>query len=329
MIVSRTPLRISFFGGGTDLPDYFNEYGGKVLSTAIKRFAYVSVRKEKFYGKTILNYMKKETVDGIEGIENERIRECLRLVGVDFHTEISLQSDVPTSGTGLGTSSAFLVGMLNALWYAKHGFLLSKYDLARIACDLEINVLKQPIGYQDQFACSFGGTNIIEFSNEGVIIAPVQTSTQNLRLLESQLMAFYTNRGRSSSSILSEQKQRIPQTASVLHEMKAQVDKGAKLLKHGKLDEFGSLLHEAWLLKKTLASSISDEDIERIYNAARSQGALGGKIAGAGGGGFMILHVPKVHQENVRQTMKENSLKELPIAFETEGTKVYHVGEEF
>ncbi|MDP7181014.1 MAG: GHMP kinase [Candidatus Woesearchaeota archaeon] len=329
MIVSRTPLRISFFGGATDFPGYFEEHGGKVLSTAISHFAYVTVRKEKFYGKTILNYMKKETVEKVDEIQNERLRECMKLIDINFPVELSLQSDVPSTGTGLGASSAFLVGSLNALWFAKHGTLLSKYDLASMACDLEINKLGEPIGWQDQFACAFGGTNTIDFNKEGATVAPVKTTTENLKMLESQLLAFYTSRGRQAGNVLTEQKEKIGVNLSALGEMKAQVAKGEQHLRNGDIDSFGSLLHEGWLLKKSLASGISDKDIDDLYNDAKTAGATGGKIAGAGGGGFLLLHVPVAHQNSVRQAMREKSLKELPIKFETEGTKIYHVGETF
>lgn len=327
MIVSRTPLRVSFFGGGTDFPEYFEEYGGKVLSTAINQFAYVTVRKEKFYGKTILNYMKKETVENINDIQNERLRECMKLLAIDFPVEIFLQSDVPSSGTGLGASSAFLVGTLNALWFSKHDSLLGKYDLAKMACDLEIGTLGEPIGWQDQFACAFGGTNIIEFTRDGATVAPLKTTTQNLKQLEQHIMAFYTNRGRQARDVLTEQKKKIGINVSMLNEMKAQVAKGEKYLREGNFEGFGQLLHEAWLLKKSLATGIADREIDTWYDKARKAGALGGKIAGAGGGGFLVLHVPVAHQNSVRKTMRELHMKELSITFETEGTKVYPIGE--
>ncbi len=319
MIITKTPLRISFVGGGTDLPDYYLTYDGSVVSTAIDKYFYVII-KERYDDKIYLNYSKKEIVDSVEEIEHELIRESMRKTGVTRGVEITTLSDIPSEGSGLGSSSAVLVGLLNAL-YAYKGTQQSPGVLARESAEIEIDILKKPIGLQDQYASAFGGLNHLRFLRSGVVeVEPVRTTSHVVRDLSQRLLLFYTGITRSSSSILTGVRQEMGSHLEVMHTMKEQTKILVRALMEGEIDMMGTLLHEAWLMKRSLSHAISNEKIDTMYDAARHAGATGGKIAGAGGGGFLLLYVPPAAQDAVRHALSQ--YREVPIRFETDGSKV-------
>lgn len=319
MIITKTPLRISFVGGGTDLPDYYYTYDGAVVSATIDKFFYVII-KGRYDDDIYINYSKKEIVHSIDDIEHELIREAMRKTGVTKGVEITTLSDIPSEGSGLGSSSAVLVGMLNALYVYK-GIQQNAGVLAREAAEIEIDVLKKPIGLQDQYATAFGGLNHIRFLRSGVVeVEPVRTTGRVMRDLFERLLFFYTGVTRKSSTILSLQQNEIKSHLEVMHAMKEQTKILVRALSEGNVDIIGSLLHEGWMMKRSLSSAISNETIDLMYEVARSAGAIGGKIVGAGGGGFLLLYVPHGNQTAVRNAL--SGYRELPIHFEQDGSKV-------
>lgn len=326
MIITQTPLRISFFGGGTDFKDYYRlNKGGAVLSTAIDKCIYVIIKK-RFDDKIYINYSRKEIIDSVDEIRHDLVREAMRKTGIDKGVEITTLADVPSEGTGLGSSGSVTVGLLNT-FYLYQVQSQPAAILARQACEIEINILKRPIGKQDQYSAAFGNLNLIKF-NPGDIVTLQQLSIDEevKRELEANLMLIYTGITRRSSDILSEQKKNIKDKISVLNDIRDMVEEGKEYLIKGKLDDFGKLLHQGWELKKILAQGISNPLIEEIYQAARKAGALGGKISGAGGGGFLLLYCPCQQQNRIRKTLK--NLRELPFRFEEEGTKaIFNVRE--
>jgi D-glycero-alpha-D-manno-heptose-7-phosphate kinase len=319
MIITQTPLRISFFGGGTDFPEFFLNKGGCVLSSAIDRYIFV-ILKERFDDKIRVGYTKTELVDNIDDIQHELVRECLRKTGIRRRVEVATMGDIPSSGSGMGSSSAVTVGLLNAMYQ----YLNQPKDfetLARQACEIELDVLKKPIGIQDQYISAYGGQKFISFGRDGnVSLEPLLLDEGTLGYLNQHLMLFYTNISRKAETVLGEQRQNIRAHLDVLRRMKELAVLGRKCLVSGALDEFGLLLHEGWRLKKQLASKISNGVIDDIYTAALNAGALGGKITGAGGGGFLLLCCPPDCQDRVRTALR--NLPELPFGLERAGTKV-------
>ena len=319
MIITQTPLRISFLGGGTDFPDFYKQYGGCVLTTAIDKYVYCIV-KERFDKQIYVNYSVKEIVDKVDDLQHELVREALRETGVKQGIEITFLSDVPAAGSGLGSSSTVTVGVLNAL-YQYQGMPVTAEQLAQHACDIEINILGKPIGVQDQYIASYGGINFIEFNKGGEVkVEPLGLSEEYLNDLKSYLMVFFTGKTRQAIAVLKEQKANIKKKNRILLEMADQARLGKKLLKLGKVAALGRLLNEGWELKKQLASKISDTEIDGIYSAAKKAGAIGGKISGAGGGGFLTLLVPTSKREKVRRALK--GLKEMPVGLSRDGSKV-------
>ncbi len=319
MIVVRTPLRLSFLGGGTDFGDYYRRVGGVVLSTAIDKYIFVIV-KERFDDKIYVNYSQKEIVDRVDDLKHELVREAMRLTGVERGIEITTLADVPSAGTGLGSSSAVTVGVLQAL-YTSQGRIVEAETLARQACEIEILHCHKPIGKQDQYIAAYGGMRQIHFQpDDAVNLESLALSPVTLQRLNRNLLLFYTNTTRAASSVLAEQQDNIPARLEALDALKAVTLRGRDCLRQGQLDEFGRLLHENWEVKKTLASGVSNGQIDALYAAARQAGALGGKIAGAGGGGFLLLYCPLDKQEAVRAIL--GHLRELPFAFERDGSKV-------
>lgn len=319
MIITQTPLRISFFGGGTDFPDFFLKEGGAVLTTAIDRYIFVII-KERFDEKIRVGYTKTELVDDIEDIQHELVRECLRKVGIRKRVEIATMGDIPSSGSGLGSSSTVTVGLLNAM-YQYLGEPRDPETLARQACEIELEILGKPIGVQDQYIGAYGGQRYIRFCEDGsVVVEPLGLSRSDRHRLNENLMLFYTAVTRSAESILGEQKRHIEENLNELQAIKRLALRARECLLPGALDEFGLLLHDSWMLKKQLASKVSNAQIDEIYATARKAGALGGKIAGAGGGGYLLLYCPPAAQENVRQALR--GLEELEFSFEQAGTKV-------
>jgi D-glycero-alpha-D-manno-heptose-7-phosphate kinase len=319
MIVTQTPLRLSFFGGGTDLAGYYSQAGGAVLSTAIDKHVHVIV-KSRFDDAIYINYSQKEIVSAVDEIQHDLVRESMRITGVESGIEITTLADVPSTGTGLGSSSAVTVGLLHAL-YAYQGRLVDAATLAAQACQIEIDVLSRPGGKQDQYIAAYGGIRTIYFQPDGEVrVESVGVLSDVLRRLQQRILVFFTGRTRSSAEILGRQQAHIDNTRGELDLIKVYVQEAKEFLGTGDLNAFGELLDTAWQHKKALAEGVSDPGIDELYSRAREAGALGGKIAGAGGGGFLMLYTPPSRQDDVREALAD--LRELPIAFESNGSKV-------
>lgn len=319
MIIVQTPLRISFFGGGTDFSSFFMQEGGCVLSSAIDKYIFVTV-KERFDKKLRIGYTQTEMVDSVDQIQHELIREALRITCIQKGIEITTMGDIPSEGSGLGSSSTVTVGVLNAL-YTYLGEIVSAEQLAQEACKIEIERLEKPIGVQDQYIAAYGNLRFIEFLSDGKVkVEKLKLDLEFRRALNDRFLLFYTGITRRADSILSEQKNNIRDRMSVLREIKQMAIQARNNLEIGDIDAFGSLLHQSWELKKKMAGSISNGKINDIYETARRAGAIGGKITGAGGGGFLLLYVPYEKQYAVRQVL--HTLQELPFRLESDGTKV-------
>lgn len=323
MIITRTPFRMSFFGGGTDMPEFFIEHGGSVISTTFDKYAYVSVRHlpRFFEYKNQLTYSRIERVREVDELQHPAVREAMKML--DMHELIiSYDADLPAR-TGLGTSSSFAVGLLGA-FYALKGKYVGKKKLADDAIYLERELCKESGGWQDQIAASFGGLNRIRFNAEGYQIQPVVISPERKELLNARLMMFFTGFSRFSAEIQNDTKAALKDKTKQLLEMLQLVDDAEQVLvdKHANLDEFGRMLDHTWKLKRQTGSKISTDSIDALYKRAIKAGALGGKLLGAGGGGFLLFYVPEDYQENV---MKElNELLHIPFQFENEGMHFIH-----
>jgi D-glycero-alpha-D-manno-heptose-7-phosphate kinase len=325
MIISRTPLRVSLAGGGTDIQDYYRSGYGSVLSMAIKKYMYVTVNR-RFEDDIRISYSKTEIADSVDKVEHGIVRECLRKVGIASNIEVTTIADIPSRGTGLGSSSALTVGLLNAL-YAFTGHRASPKRLAEEACEIEIDLLREPIGKQDQYIAAYGGLQFIRFNaDETVFVDPVICPPKTKRDIEKHMMLFFTGKTRNSGSILSKQKGNSPANMITLDKMRAQSEKLFHELVGHRIEEIGTIMKEGWELKKSLASGISDEEIDRFYQRALNAGAIGGKLTGAGGGGFLTLFVPEDKHEAVRNALK--SLKEIDFKIEPQGSKIIYVGDD-
>jgi D-glycero-alpha-D-manno-heptose-7-phosphate kinase len=319
MIIVQTPLRVSLFGGGTDFRSFFMAEGGCVLSFAIDKYIFVTI-KRRFDQQLRIGWTRTEMVSTVDAIQHELIRESLRKTGITAGVEITTMGDIPSEGSGLGSSSTVTVGALHAM-YTYLGQLVSAEQLAREACEIEIDCLNKPIGIQDQYIAAFGGLRFMEFTTRGeVITQKITPNNERIRQLNLNTMLFYTGFARSATTILKEQSQNIRDRLSVLREMKQIAYTAQDAMLSGNLDEIGRLLHESWLLKKQLASRISNPELDTLMEVALNAGALGGKITGAGGGGFLLLYCPYERQEAVRDALKK--LQELPFRIEPDGTKV-------
>lgn len=319
MIIVQTPLRISFFGGGTDFPSFFMEEGGCVLSSAIDKYIFVTV-KERFDHKLRIGYTQTEMVDDVDQVQHELIRESLRLTGISRSIEVTTMGDIPSEGSGLGSSSTVTVGALHAL-YTYLGEMVSAEKLARESCAIEIDKLQKPIGIQDQYIAAYGNLRYFEFMPDGEVRAEkVAIDAEARRALNDRFLLFFTGVSRKADGILKEQKANIGDRKMILREIKQMVYEARKSLTGCDFDTFGRLLHESWVLKKKLAGQISNGAIDGMYEAARRAGATGGKITGAGGGGFLLLYVPYERQSTVRNALCE--LQELPFRLESDGSKV-------
>lgn len=319
MIIVQTPLRVSFFGGGTDFPTFFLAEGGCVLSTAIDKYIFVTL-KQRFDRKLRVGYTRTEMVDHLSEIQHDLIREALRQTGITEGIEITTMGDIPSEGSGLGSSSTVTVGALHAA-YAYLGELIATEQLAKEACHIEIDRLENPIGIQDQYIAAYGGLRFLEFTTSGQVLCQrITLPIEQIRLLNQNFLLFFTGLTRQASTILMEQKANIQEHLRVLREMK-QITYAAKgILESGELDDLGHLLHESWLLKQQLASRISTPEIDEMYAAARQAGATGGKVSGAGGGGFLLLYCPDGTHSRVRAALSH--LQELPFRLEPDGSKV-------
>lgn len=328
MIISRTPFRISFVGGGSDLSAYYRLRPGAVVSTAIDKYMYVTVNKR--FDETIrVSYTKTEIVDSVDQIQHELGREAMKIVGLDGGVEITTIADVP-AGTGLGSSSSVTVGLLHAL-YAFVGKFRSAEELAREACKIEIDILGKPIGKQDQYAAAYGALNYIQFNpDETVFVDPIICTKATKEQLERNLLMFYTGLRQEvdSSEILAEQRQETiskKEKQELLSKMVALAKEMRDMLNNNDLTYFGELLHKNWEYKRMMTSRISNSEIDRYYEIARKAGALGGKILGAGGGGFLLLYC-NGEQEAVKRAMRELGLREFPFHLEPQGSKIIFVG---
>ena len=323
MIISRTPFRISFFGGGTDYPIWYKKNKGAVLSTTINKYCYINCRyfPPFFKYKNSIAYSKFEHVDKIDDIEHPSVRECLRFINIKRGIEISHNADLP-SRSGLGSSSSFTVGLLNAL-YALKGEITSKKQLALNAIHVEQDMIKENVGSQDQFAASFGGLNKIEFNtDQSINVIPITISKERKKYLQNHLLFFFTGFQRFASNIAKKQIQETTKKKSELTCMYNMVDESIKILfsDSTNIEDFGKLLHESWKIKRNLTDKISNPKIDQIYDSARNKGALGGKLIGAGGGGFMVFFAKPEFHNQIRENLK--NLIEVPIQFENSGSRI-------
>ena len=324
MIISRTPIRISFVGGGTDIANFYRQYGGEVISTAIDKYISVRITRERNSQIAINTPDHHETVSNPEYIQHPLIREATHKTGVTGGISITVGSDVPSRGCGLGSSSALTVGLLNAL-YAYRGVEMPAESLAQQACEIEIERLGQPIGKQDQYIAAYGGLRRIQFNrDESVNTQDIPTTPETVARLEENFILFYTGIQRRAETILHEQKRSAsPQT---LLQMRELVPAFYDILVKGKyagcLDEVGHLLHRAWKLKRSLCDSISNPMLDTIYERAIAAGALGGKILGAGGGGYFLFYVPTAKQGAVTTTLSDLGLLLLGFRFEPKGSQI-------
>ncbi len=323
MIITKTPFRMSFFGGGTDLPDFFRENGGAVLSTTFDKYCYVTVRHLPpfFDYSSEICYARTERVTRVADIEHPAVRNAMAML--DMHElRLTYEADLP-SRSGLGTSSSFAVGMLNA-FYALKGKYADKKRLADDAIKLERELCREAGGWQDQIAAAFGGLNRINFDADGYTVDPVIISPERKSALEDSLMMFFTGFTRFSADVQASLRSSMRDKTAELREMLALVDVAENVLvdKSVPLDDFGRLLDETWKLKRGISSSVSTDSIDGIYASARKAGALGGKLLGAGGGGFLVFYVPADRRDEVMRAME--GLMYVPFRFENGGTRVIH-----
>lgn len=325
MIITKTPFRISFVGGGSDLEAFYSQSKGAVLSTSINKYMYISSHQFFEEDKIRIKYSQTETVQGIQELKHPILRTALEKFNINGGIEISSIADIP-SGTGMGSSSSFTVGLLHNLHAVTQSYA-SKETLAEEACEIEIDRLQEPIGKQDQYAAAFGGLNVIEFHGNGqVSVNPVYLAKDAFQALEDNLCLYYIGNQRSASSILSEQKKNTSQADKfkTLQNMVSLVYDLRDVLMKGNLDDFGKLLHENWLMKQQLASGISNPLIGELYDTAMKNGALGGKLLGAGGGGFMLFYCPQEKQAQLDEALKK--VRRFNFNFEQDGSKVIYYG---
>lgn len=326
MIISKTPVRISFFGGGTDYPDYYNAHGGCVLSTSINKYIYISVKATEGAAdfKYRIAYSKLEQCQTVDEIQHPVVRAAIKHLQIPYGLEIHIISDLPAR-TGIGSSSSFTVGLFHAL-YALLGKMVSKEQLANDAIYLEQTLLKERVGVQDQLAAAYGSLNYMLFDENRIEVNPLLIKKEKKLELESNLMMFYTGISRFASDILEEQVKKTQENKinTELQTIKDMVAKGVTILtgENENLDEFGRLLHQAWMTKRNLSTAISNGVLDEIYEKAINAGALGGKLLGAGGGGFFVFYVPKDQQSAVREALSH--LNEIDFSFEHGGTRIIH-----
>lgn len=322
MIGTRTPFRVSFAGGGSDLREFYSRYPGCVLSTTIDKYMFIFVHPY-FDERIQVKYSRTELVRDINEIRHPIVREALRKFGIRG-IDVNSIADVP-AGTGLGSSCAFTVGLLNAL-YAYSGQKSTREKLAREACEIEIDILKEPIGKQDQYSAAYGGLNFMTFHPDGTVkVEPVRMARNRRREFEDNLLFFYVGGARHARDILADQKIKTLSDKKTFDTIKKMARLAGNLkdsLCSGQLDHTGLILHEVWRLKKTLSLKISDDKIDHYYKLARKNGATGGKLLGAGAAGFLMFYCEKTHQDKLRRSLKD--LKEFKLKFDQDGTKVIY-----
>jgi len=319
MIITQTPLRIGLVGGGTDLPDYYRKYGGRVLNCALDKYVYVIV-KERFDDDIYVNYSKKEIVSDVADLEHELVREAMLMTGVSAGVEITTLADIPSSGSGLGSSSAVTVGLLHAL-YAYQGRQVSGEELAERACSIELERCGKPIGKQDQYIAALGGIRDIHFGpGEAVVAEEVALSAPERRALQQQILLFYTGITRSANSILAEQTANVESTRPQLDHLRDLAGFAVDRLRCGDHAAIGEAVRESWEAKRKLASGISTDQIDGAVSRALDAGASGAKLTGAGGGGFLLVICPMERQWAVRASLAE--MRELPVKLDRLGSRV-------
>ncbi|HOL67319.1 MAG TPA: kinase [bacterium] len=322
MVISRTPYRISFFGGGTDYPVWFREHGGAVLSTTIDKYCYIFLRELPpfFDHKYSIVWSRIEHVNSIEEIFHPSVRECLRFVGIKQGLAVHHEGDLPARA-GIGSSSAFTVGLLNSL-YAFQGKMVGRMELALAAIHVEQDLLRENVGCQDQISAAFGGLNVIEFQcNNEFVVKPVTIGSDRLEELQSRCLLFFTGLSRTASEIAAQQIKTASSKSRELTIMREMVTEATRILTGNEpLKKFGQLLHESWKLKRSLTPLISNSRIDGIYEKGITAGAWGGKILGAGGGGFILFLAPPERHGRIRNALKE--LLEVPVKFEDSGSRI-------
>src|SRR3990167_9499019 len=322
MIISKTPLRMSFVGGGSDLPDFYRKYGGAVVSVTIDKYVYVTVNK-KFDNKIRVSYSKTEEVASIDEIEHKLIRECLRKININGGIGITTIADIPSRGTGLGSSSSFTVGLLHALYAFNHRYVSAK-QLGHESCEIEIERCGDPIGKQDQYASAYGGFNFIIFNPDDTVdVQPIICKKETISALEKNVIVFYTGMVRSASELLKIQSSEIASNAKKQQMQQEMVSLSCILRDELQKDNtyaFGKILHENWLLKKSVNSGVSTAHIDEWYERGLKAGALGGKILGAGAGGFLMFYAPEEYHDNIKNALSE--LRHIHMNFEKQGSKI-------
>ncbi len=322
MIISRAPVRLSMGGGGTDLPSYYSKFGGFLMAVSINKYVHILVNK-RFYKDIRLSYSETEIVKNVDDIKHNIFREALKYTGIKSQLELVSVADVP-SRCGLGTSSTFTVALLNGLFAYKRDYK-TLGQIAEAACHLEIDILKEPIGKQDQYASAFGGFNAYYFEKDGTVnVEPVNIKQENLIELQNNILLFYLNKERSASDILAEQNKKSMQndesTFERLHKIKQIGLHTKKVFESGNINEFGEILNEHWQTKKGLSKKISDDFVDEIYDTALKNGAIGGKVVGAGGGGFILFYCP-YEKSKLIESLKKFNIYPMWFTFEFEGAK--------
>jgi D-glycero-alpha-D-manno-heptose-7-phosphate kinase len=319
MIITQTPLRIGLLGGGTDLPGYYRNHGGRVLNCAIDKYIYVIV-KQRFDDDIYVNYSKKEIVSHVGKLEHELVREAMRMTGVLKGVEITTLADIPSAGSGLGSSSAVTVGLLNAL-FAYQGHQATAHELASAACEIEIDLCGKPIGKQDQYIAALGGIRDIQFGpGDDVVAGELGLPAAERRALQQQIMLFYTGITRSANTILAEQSANIGSTRPQLDLLRDLAGSASERLRGGDVDAIGPAVRESWEAKRKLASGISNREIDVAVSLALEAGASGAKLTGAGGGGFLLVICPMERQPAVRRRLAH--MRELPVKLDHLGSRV-------
>jgi D-glycero-alpha-D-manno-heptose-7-phosphate kinase len=321
MLISQTPFRISFVGGGSDLKEFYQNHGGAVLSTSINKYIFLSFHKYFHPTKSLLKYSNTEEISKNEEIKHKIIREVFKYFSIE-NVDFNSTADIP-GGTGMGSSSAFTSGIINLCSNYK-GISMFKHEIADLACKIEIDILGEPIGKQDQFACSVGGFNLIKFNqDETVNIIPLLLDSNDIKEIEENLILFYTGDNRDASSILTQQRNNTVKSPKVNDNLILMTKMAESLffdLKNKNFDLLGEYLHESWILKKELSNNISNPKLDEIYNIAIRNGAKGGKLLGAGGGGFFLFYIKPENRQKLKNGL--SFLREFEFKFEFQGTKI-------
>lgn len=321
MILSRTPIRITFTGGGTDIREYYSKNGGAVVNSAIDKYIYIGVNR-RFEDNIRVSYSTTEITTDVNEIKHGPVRESLKFLNIGKGTEITSLADIPGRGTGLGSSSCFTVGILNSL-HAFKNQKASQEQLAQEACRIEREILREPGGKQDQYIAAYGGLRFIEFlPDETVSVNEIKCSAQDKKELNRNLMMMYIGFERQADKIQTEMKKTAVNRAEILDRMRQMAFETRDAVESGDIDRIGKLLHEGWEQKKRLAGGISNPQIDAYYEKARSAGAIGGKVMGSGGGGFFLFYCPLEKQEDVKKALP--GLKYTPFSFEAEGSRIIY-----